>query len=583
MLKMSQTKTLANALVAMSTRALWPWRLLVWWLMLVEAMFVVSLMQEIVTQWWLEILEPSNGARVLPGAEVRFRVGERSTPVRVEEMRARFEVVIDSTTRELSVELDGDVALEVEQFSREVGLSDANGLVLATTANAVVRQARGASYARRVCFELRASLSRLVGRWCASESDWASQPLSLPLEEGESYELLCSGADFPGSRAVGPYTARERVRFVASSIACKPPVVRRPRSGSVVDAMVAHIDVISDGTPCVRVDNGQTTCARGRRLKHTFGPLVPGRHRLKVWDNCSSVSIDFEARVGWNERVALARAIPPLQLVTAVSQRYVDQRILHNLVGSLHYWEPTATLVVYDLGLSEPARALLSTWRRVSLELVADAANRILGHVPPHVLDSASYAFKAIVIADALRNAGSILWLDANAEVRRPLDDVALLVAETGHFLVEHPYRFPTAQFHHPNAVAYHGCSASDFSRAHCATTFVGATARGFFANKVLPRLVNCSVEPGCINPPGSSRANNRQEQTALNAILCRFGTPPDGFCSNELRFRLTSDFENDNTPSQPTTDETDWNYQVLYTRRNHPIKPYLRFVQIRP
>lgn len=553
-----------------------------WWSMQLEGMFAIGLMQKIVTQWWLEILEPTNGARVLPGTEVRFRVGEKSTPVFIEEMQARLEVVIDSITRELSLDLDGDVVFEVERFSREVGLSEANALVLASTANEVVRQARDASYARRVCFELRASLSRLVGRWCASEAEWASQPLRLPLDEGESYELFCSGGGFPGSRAVGPYTARQRVRFVASSVACKPPVVRRPRSGAVVDAKMVVIDVTSDGTPCVRLDNGPAKCAHGRRLEHDFGPIEPGRRQLMVWDNCSSTSVAFEARVGWNSRIALTRAIPPLQLITAISQRYVDQHILHNLVGSLHYWEPTALLVVYDLGLSDPAKALVRTWRQVRLERVADAAYRILGHVPPHVLDSASYAFKAIVIADALRNAGSVLWLDANAELRRPLDDITLLIAETGHFLVEHPYRFPTAQFHHPSAVAYHGCAVPDFSRAHCATTFVGATTRGFFANHVLPRLVNCSAEPGCINPPGSSRANNRQEQTALNAILCHIGTPPDGFCSNEYKFRLTSDFENDNAPSQPTTDETDWNYQILYTRRNHPIKPYLRFVKIR-
>ena len=30
----------------------------------------------------------------------------------------------------------------------------------------------------------------------------------------------------------------------------------------------------------------------------------------------------------------------------------------------------------------------------------------------------------------------------------------------------------------------------------------------------------------------------------------------------------------------QPTADETDWNAVVFYTRRNHPIKPYLRFLK---
>jgi len=33
-------------------------------------------------------------------------------------------------------------------------------------------------------------------------------------------------------------------------------------------------------------------------------------------------------------------------LVTAASQRYYDERILHNLVGSIHKWEPSAVLEV---------------------------------------------------------------------------------------------------------------------------------------------------------------------------------------------------------------------------------------------
>ena len=44
----------------------------------------------------------------------------------------------------------------------------------------------------------------------------------------------------------------------------------------------------------------------------------------------------------------------------------------------------------------------------------------------------------------------------------------------------------------------------------------------------------------------------------------------------------MTSDFENDDDPVQPTADETDWNDMALYTRRNHPIKPYLRFLRKR-
>ena len=119
-----------------------------------------------------------------------------------------------------------------------------------------------------------------------------------------------------------------------------------------------------------------------------------------------------------------------------------------------------------------------------------------------------------------------------------------------------------------------------ELSRQHCATTFIGANARSWFARDVLPTLVDCAADPDCINPPGSSRANHRQEQSALNAILCAQRADPDGVCRSDKRYRMTSDFENDDDPVQPTADETDFNDMALYTRRNHPIKPYTRFLQ---
>lgn len=114
---------------------------------------------------------------------------------------------------------------------------------------------------------------------------------------------------------------------------------------------------------------------------------------------------------------------------------------------------------------------------------------------------------------------------------------------------MQHPYRFPTAQFHHPAAVEGLGCASPDFAREHCATTFVGVARGSWFARSVLPRLVDCVAAPDCVNPPGSSRANHRQEQTALNAILCALGAPLDGTCSADKRFRMTTDFENDDDP----------------------------------
>ena len=134
----------------------------------------------------------------------------------------------------------------------------------------------------------------------------------------------------------------------------------------------------------------------------------------------------------------------------------------------------------------------------------------------------------------------------------------------------------------------------------HCATTYLGFARGGAALGRALTPLAECARDRLCINPAGSSRANHRQEQTALNAILCALDlvAPIGGggggggarnashayyACTSAKAFRMTSDFENDGDAAQPSADETDWNGVHLYTRRGHPVKPYVRFLELRP
>ena len=199
-------------------------------------------------------------------------------------------------------------------------------------------------------------------------------------------------------------------------------------------------------------------------------------------------------------------------------------------------------------------------------------------------------------------------------------------ISVRGAFFVQHPFLFPTAQFHHPAAVRGLGCHAPDGSLPHCATTFMGFTLNSAVGREavqeVLKPLVSCGLDEACVFPEGSSRQNHRQEQTALNAVLCAHGerqqtawklvngmavpvadgsdgsddsdtstagaaTPAfdltgRAMCSNDLRYRLTSDFENVDAALRPTVDPTDFNEMAFYTRRRHPTKPYAPFLQRR-
>ena len=345
-----------------------------------------------------------------------------------------------------------------------------------------------------------------------------------------------------------------------------------------------------------------------------------------------------------------------LLFVTGASERYVADGILQNLVGSVHFWEPAARVEVWDFGLGDGSRALVRSWARVDLmTLPSPSLSPSRASLPPHlhVPGFGAYAAKPWVTLDALRRAKTVLWIDANCELRRPLFGTAALARALfgpgpplmgggggvggehggssnnrdgsgggelgnnggGAFFVTHPYGFPTPQFHHPQAVAALGCPATvpEGSLPHCATTlmaFTVLTAAGRRAvEEILAPLAVCGLDPACVHPPGSDRTNHRQEQTALNAILCSLShggghgsghggggssgkyegalplAPPlsaAALCSPDPRYRLTSDRENLSHELQPTADPRDWNDMAIYTRRGHPYKPYAPFLELR-
>ena len=147
------------------------------------------------------------------------------------------------------------------------------------------------------------------------------------------------------------------------------------------------------------------------------------------------------------------RSLENFQIVTACNQKYLDDGRLRNLVGSVHLWEPDVLRIVfYDIGLSEEGRKEVESWRGVEVREVPQKVrigdNREEKVVPGDAKDATKYAFKPVVIWDALQRnkEGAVLWIDAGVELRRPIDGIREVMAEKGHFLIEHKYLFPKQQ-----------------------------------------------------------------------------------------------------------------------------------------
>ena len=511
---------------------------------------------DFVQEHWVEIEAPLNGETFAPDSiiETTARVHQSTVPAYGNATHVSLSILVANIERTFFLRRGAALA-GVDAFCGEhPPLEAPNCAKLKTTLESLVAQLQENAPPVVLCFVVSDGTT-------STERCDASPHSSFSVPKPGRYTIAVRAQGALGSAARGPRSARS---VVSVNVGCPGPLILKPRHGAIVSR---EIEVELEEEACVSI-NGVERC--GTLLE--FADLSSGRVdvRASTGECLTTISVDVREPRKYER---------PL-LITAASERYVTRRMLDNLVGSLHFWEPSSTIVVYDLGFSPASRSKVLRWRDVELRDLAPAVHRVLNETPPHTLDSSSYAFKALVIQDALRTAPSVLWIDANCEARRPLDEVFYLLQDKGHFLVEHPYRFPTTQFHHPAAVSRLGCVTEDFSRQHCATTFVGVVQGSWFSTEVLPRLVACMRDPTCVNPIGSSRDNHRQEQTALNAILCALQAPPDGICLASKSFRMTADFENDEDAAQPTRDETDFNEMSLYTRRDHAIKPYLRFLR---
>jgi hypothetical protein len=89
-------------------------------------------------------------------------------------------------------------------------------------------------------------------------------------------------------------------------------------------------------------------------------------------------------------------------VITAASKSYLDR--LENLVGSIHYHHPCkrTKILVYDIGLRNWQRQKISTW---DLTFVRD----ISGSDFNLISDVRTYAFKAVIINDALQVEQSVM------------------------------------------------------------------------------------------------------------------------------------------------------------------------------
>ncbi|KAF0684358.1 Aste57867_23671 [Aphanomyces stellatus] len=284
-----------------------------------------------------------------------------------------------------------------------------------------------------------------------------------------------------------------------------------------------------------------------------------------------------------HQTLALTTRFQDMVLLTAASQSYVDEGRLANLVGSIHLWEPHMDIVVVGLNLSTGTEADIASWRHVHFASFAEIAQGL----PRHVFDfKRTYAFKPIVIAHFLHLHPRVLWIDANVELRRPLDRIREHLFTDGYFFTLQGAQFPLALNNHPTTLAHFGCPATPH-RFQCWWSGLQGFAReNAMATQISDAMVLCALNETCFAPPGA----RYPDQTVLNAAICGLMNDAKGppikqvpRVHSDVAFWLSSSLDDQAVEHlQPTVDERDWNDLVLFTRREVPAKPYTKYLQYR-
>ena len=264
------------------------------------------------------------------------------------------------------------------------------------------------------------------------------------------------------------------------------------------------------------------------------------------------------------------------RLVTAASHHFFP--FLKNLVGSVHFWESSLPVIIYDMGLTEEERKEIRRWKDVSLRTL-DWSKQ-----PQHVRDLYTYAWKPLVIQDALSRCeqGMLLYQDAGQEIRQPLDQLKEIIKNEG-FLFPGA-GVPASTTAHPSTLRALHTSEEELEKVPMALggsmgLSCGEGESSTKTKEIIDAVVVCAKEEACISPPGATTSNHAFDQSVLSVHLHQANIVPsndwrwmahaEAFYSEPMSYRLPLA----NAPG--SFKEVTPGDVVLYTRRGDGEGPY--------
>ena len=219
----------------------------------------------------------------------------------------------------------------------------------------------------------------------------------------------------------------------------------------------------------------------------------------------------------------------PLIIVTGADSTHFRSEL--QFLDSAVRNEPDATIVMWDLGLSEEEAQFVQEkhpgvhYRKFSY---ADYPGYFL------ITESkGEYAWKPTVVFESARefagarSNGILLWCDAGNVVFKKLRWLRRYVGKNSVFA---PFSRGTLRdWTHPDTVDFFELTDEELARSNCASGFVGFDLASDTAWSVLQQWSELALRKDVFAPPGSSRLNHRQDQAVLGCILVKQKLLSDG------------------------------------------------------
>ncbi|KAL7575209.1 hypothetical protein ACA910_018696 [Epithemia clementina (nom. ined.)] len=220
-----------------------------------------------------------------------------------------------------------------------------------------------------------------------------------------------------------------------------------------------------------------------------------------------------------------AASYKEMVIVTGATDEYFLS--MKNLVASARYWAPKHRVVVYNLGGLDSAMDDIRSWPNVIamewFDNKGDGLGGIPNQFPPHVHASKIYAWKPIILEQALKKYGMILWLDAGSTLTGPIDPIESIVKRNGIFLVK-GQDADMKHLSHPDSYKWFGWKHKKnfpHGRPHYSGNTQAYLYPSRFVQPIVERNAACAWDASCIAPSGATLRNHRFDQTTLS--LCAY------------------------------------------------------------